>query len=129
MKFKVLRDLPVKVREKVRSKPDMNLEALTKLVAELKAMEVINASLRSNQNKVTKTGKAKWKRCRWQRRRERERRLTRRKGQAESCQIRHTRLDAGSVEVNTDVTTVKLTSQACFVSYVVWRRTMSPPSA
>ena len=33
VKFKVLRDLPVKVREKVLSKPDMNLEVLTKLVA------------------------------------------------------------------------------------------------
>ena len=29
VKFKVLRDLPAKVREKVLSKPDMNLEAMT----------------------------------------------------------------------------------------------------
>ena len=42
VKFKVLRDLPAKVREKVLSKPDMNLEAMTQLVAESEAMEVIN---------------------------------------------------------------------------------------
>ena len=37
----------------------MNLEAMTKLVAESEAMEVNNASLRSNQTKVPKTVKSK----------------------------------------------------------------------
>ena len=52
VKFKVLRDLPVKVREKVLRKQDMTLEAMTTLVAESEAMDLINASLRSEQVKV-----------------------------------------------------------------------------
>ena len=48
-KFKVLRDLTVKVREKVLRKQDMTLEAMTTLVAESEAMDLINASFRSKQ--------------------------------------------------------------------------------
>ena len=59
IKFKVLMDLPLKVREKVLRKPDMDLEALTKLVDELEAMELIHASLRTEPGKTPKIVKAK----------------------------------------------------------------------
>ena len=51
VKFKVLRDLPVKVREKVLRQQDMTLEAMTTLVAKSEAMEIINASLKPEQLK------------------------------------------------------------------------------
>ena len=59
MRYELTRDIPVKAREKVLSKPDMDLEALTKLVAEFEAMELINASLRAKQPKTPKPVKAK----------------------------------------------------------------------
>ena len=49
VKFKVLRDLTVKVKEKVLRKQDMTLEAMTMLVAESEALDLINASFRSKQ--------------------------------------------------------------------------------
>ena len=49
VKFKVLRDLTVKVREKVLRKQDMILEEMTTLVAMSEAMDLINVSFRSKQ--------------------------------------------------------------------------------
>ena len=51
-KFKVLRDLPAKVREKVLRQQDMTLEAMTTLVAESEAMDIINPSLKPDQHKL-----------------------------------------------------------------------------
>ena len=64
VKIKVLKDLPAEVREKVLNKPDMSLEAMTKLVAESEAMVVINSSLRSELNKVIQ-GRQRKNPCRW----------------------------------------------------------------
>ena len=38
VKFKVLKDLPIRIREKVLLKPDMDLEALMKLVSDKRLM-------------------------------------------------------------------------------------------
>ena len=59
VKFKVFRDLTVKVREKVLRKQDMTLEAMTTLVAESEAMDLINASFRSKQASKPKKEKTK----------------------------------------------------------------------
>ena len=59
VKFKVLRDLPVRIREKVLLKPDMDLEALTKLVSDHEAIELINASLKTEPTKPAKPVKPK----------------------------------------------------------------------
>ena len=47
VKFKVLRDLPLKVREKILRNQDMTLDEMTTLVAEAEAMDIINNSLKS----------------------------------------------------------------------------------
>ena len=52
VEFKVLRDLPVRIREKVLLKPDIELEALTTLVTDHEAMELINASLKAEPEKL-----------------------------------------------------------------------------
>ena len=52
IKFKVMRDLPAKVREKVLGHHDMTLDEMTILVAESEAMDVINASLKPEHSKV-----------------------------------------------------------------------------
>ena len=46
VKFKVIRDLPAKVQEKVLRHPDMTLDEMTILVTESEAMDIINASLK-----------------------------------------------------------------------------------
>ena len=51
VKFKGLRDLPIKVKEKVLRQQDMTLEAMTTLVAKLEAIEINNASLKPKQPK------------------------------------------------------------------------------
>ena len=50
--FKLLCDLPAKVREKVLRQQDMTLDEMTTLVAESEAMDIINASLKPEQPKV-----------------------------------------------------------------------------
>ena len=51
MKFKVLKDFPVKKREKVIKDQTMTLDAMTVLVAESEAMDIVNNSLKSDQHK------------------------------------------------------------------------------
>ena len=53
VKFKVLTDLRVKVREKVLRDPDMTLDDMTILVADVEAMDIVNNSLKHDQPKVT----------------------------------------------------------------------------
>ena len=54
VKFKVLRDCPIKVREKVLRQQDMTVEAMTSLVAKSEAMEIVNASLKPKQPRFPK---------------------------------------------------------------------------
>ena len=49
VKFKVLKDLPVKIREKVLKDQDMRLDEMSILVADVEAMDIINNSLKSEQ--------------------------------------------------------------------------------
>ena len=49
VKFKVLTDLRVKVREKVLRDPDMTLDDMTILVADVEAMDIVNNSLKHDQ--------------------------------------------------------------------------------
>ena len=51
VKFKVLKDLPVKIREKVL-KDQTTLDDMTVLVAEAEAMDIVNNSLKSDQQKL-----------------------------------------------------------------------------
>ena len=51
VKFKVLKDLPVKIREKVIKDQSMTLDAMTVLVAEAEAMDIVNNSLKSDHQK------------------------------------------------------------------------------
>ena len=60
LKFKVLRDLTDKVREKVLKQQDMTLDEMTTLVAEAEAMDIINNSLKPEHTKVPQ-GKGKTK--------------------------------------------------------------------
>ena len=52
MKFKVLKDLPVKIREKVLKDQDMTLDNMSVLVADVEAMDIVNNSLKSEQPKL-----------------------------------------------------------------------------
>ena len=51
MKFKVVKDLPVKIRENIIKDQSMTLDAMTVLVAEAEAMDIVNNSLKSDQQK------------------------------------------------------------------------------
>ena len=61
VKFRVLRDLPVKIREKVIKDQSMTLDAMTVLVAEQEAMDIVNNSFKSDHQKqpVNKAQKPK----------------------------------------------------------------------
>ena len=59
VKFKVLRDLQARIREKVLLKPDMDLNALTKLVTDHEVIELNNASLKAEPARLPKPVKAK----------------------------------------------------------------------
>ena len=68
VRFKVIRDLPIKVQEKVLRQHDMMLDEMTILVAESEAIDVINASLKPEHAKVPPTKKRQrrrpWRRVR-----------------------------------------------------------------
>ena len=49
VKFKVLKDLPVKIREKVLKDQDMTLDDMSVLVADVEAMDIVNNTLKSEQ--------------------------------------------------------------------------------
>ena len=52
VKFKVLKDLPVKIREKALKDQNMTLDDMSVLVAEAEAMDIVNNSLKSDQQKL-----------------------------------------------------------------------------
>ena len=52
VKFKVLTDLRMKTREKILKKPDITLDEMTVLIAELEAMDIVNSTLKLDTPKV-----------------------------------------------------------------------------
>ena len=52
IKFKVLTDLRMKTREKILRKPDITLDEMTVLIAELEAMDIVNNTLKLDTPKV-----------------------------------------------------------------------------
>ena len=52
VKFKVLTDLRTKTREKILRKPDITLDEMTVLIAEVEAMDIVNSTLKLDTPKV-----------------------------------------------------------------------------
>ena len=125
VKFKVLKDLPIRIREKVLLLPDTTLEALTKLVAEHEAMEVINANLKADPAKLPKL-KVKEQAMPAA---EKEKKKKKLQNQKRSCQMRHIKSDAGAVRESILDLSVQQTSQRCCAARAGGRRAMLPPSA